>query len=226
MPPKLLALCLVAPLTTVTAIAGATPLAPEQPAYAATLVEFTGGTGLDSLELFPGQSLTMPEGPRPWNQLSFNWFSFSESSLLTPTAFGTLFLLDQEYLGTPAGLNETLSGFLAQTSQISAGRYVFHPQVTLQPGQQYFFYTNASGLMLTGSPVGVNPGGRFYFTRQDTGNFIFEDQASNFEGADANFRLSGRPVPTPAMLPALVGLGIAAVRRRRGANSFPPKIKS
>lgn len=224
--PKLLVLCLVAPLATFPVVVEAASFTSEQPAYADTLVEFTGGTGLDPLELFPGQSLTTPEGPLPWNQLSFNWFSFSAFSLLTPTAFGTLFLLEQEYLGPPVELSETVPGFLAQTSQISDGMYVFNPQVTLRPGQQYFFYTNASGLMLTGSPVSAYPGGQFYLSRQSTGNFIFEDRASSFDGADANFRLTGKPVPTPAMLPALVGLGIATVRRRRGGNSFPPKIKS
>src|SRR3954470_18243563 len=53
-----------------------------------------------------GQSLTTPAGG-PWNDLTFNWFDTGGPpypGIPNPIATGTLFLLGQEYLGTPGAL--------------------------------------------------------------------------------------------------------------------------
>lgn len=216
-------------VTTVTLAVGLeTPLTATQPAQAATLVEFTGGTGFDPFDLFPGQSLTTPQGNLPWNNLAFNWFALPETCVagaiapdactLQSVAFGSLFLLEQEYLGTPNALGDGVPGFVAQTSQIANGRYVFDPQVVLQPNRQYFFYTDTSSLRLTGSPTSALPTEQFYFTRDSAENFVSTAPDIGFFGADGNFRLTGRPVPTPALLPGLVAMGIAAWRRRQQAE--------
>jgi hypothetical protein len=191
--------------TTVTTLAlttGATLFNSVQPATAATITEFTGGT--QAANLFPGQSVTTDSSSLPWNNITFNWFSDEAATI--PTAFGTLFLLTQEYLGTPAGLSAATPGFLAQSQSIVGGQYVFDPSVTLQANTQYFFYTNAIGLS-TGTSNGTYPGGNFYGSSGLSFRFA--------PGQDANFRLSGTPIPTPALLPGLVGMGMIAFRKRR-----------
>src|SRR5690242_7666954 len=68
----------------------------------------SGGAGTFAL----GQSLMTPAGG-PWNNLTFNWFDTGGTPNLgvpSPIATGTLFLLNQEYLGTPAALSAATSG--------------------------------------------------------------------------------------------------------------------
>src|SRR4030088_860863 len=103
------------------------------PVLAAPLVSVTSGTG--SGTFVPGQSVTTPVGG-PFDNIFFNWYN----STGAPTAAGSLFALTQSYTGTPAALSAATPGFLASTSTINSGVYVFTPGVTLQGNTQYFFY--------------------------------------------------------------------------------------
>jgi hypothetical protein len=49
-----------------------------------------------------------------------------------------LFLLDQEYTGTPNALSASTPGFIASAAA-SANEYVFAPSVQLQPNTTYYF---------------------------------------------------------------------------------------
>jgi len=75
-----------------------------------------------------GAVVATPTG-QAWNNITFNWIAPGPS----PAAFGTLFVLTQEYLGTPAALSSATAGFLAASTGISGGMYDFAPGVTLLP---------------------------------------------------------------------------------------------
>ena len=47
-----------------------------------------------------------------------------------------------QYLGTPANLSSSTTGFLGQATA-AGGFYTFGPSLTLLPNTQYFFYENA-----------------------------------------------------------------------------------
>jgi hypothetical protein len=86
---------------------------------------------------YPGQSLTTPMGG-PWNNITFDFLT----SDATPIA-GALFILTQEYLGTPAALSSSTAGFVAQSTGIVNDEWTFAPSLTLAGNTQYWFYGNA-----------------------------------------------------------------------------------
>jgi len=215
---KSIAVSLATSMATLALVAGGTLASSVQPVSAATITESTNVTG--STGFFPGQSVTTPGSGEPWNNITFNWFS--NVSATTPTAFGTLFLLNQSYAGTPASLSSAITGFLAQSQSISGGQYIFDPTVVLQPNTQYFFYANQSGTVI-GANFTTYLGGSAY------GSFGLNSSFVNGPNSDASFRLSGTPVatavPTPALLPGLIGMGVAAFRKRRAeAQSALEKV--
>jgi hypothetical protein len=151
----------------------------------------------------------------PWHDLTFNFFS--DAPATTPTAAGTAFLLTQEYLDTPGGLSSSTPGFLAQTSNIVAGQWVFAPGVTVQPNTMYWVYENAAMGSITGANVvlGIHDYDSFSSGLPYIAGLL----------DSRNFRLSGdvvgAAVPEPASL-TLLGLGAVGMmgyawRRRRGA---------
>jgi hypothetical protein len=94
---------------------------------------------------------------------------------------------------------------------------------------------------LTGTPLGSfnltkfvltqenDPGGPFFkgiisglFSNGNLGSGSFSSQSVNFlgnGGASYSVTLNSTPVPTPALLPGLVGLGVAALRKRKGEGA-------
>lgn len=176
-----------------------------------TLASFTSGA--DGSDIFiPGVRVPV-SGTGTYDHLTFNFYS--DEPATTPTAFGTLFLLSTEYLGTPADLTTTTAGYLAQSQGIMGGVYVFDPTVTLLRGQTYYFYANATGL--TTGEGGLVDGG-LYGSDQAT------DPFHPTPSSEPNFRLAGQPVsatPEPVSL-ALLGTGLVgiagATRKRKKAN--------
>jgi hypothetical protein len=170
---------------------------------AVPIAEFT--TGINGGTFFVGQSVTTP-GTGPWNDLAFNWFDLSGAAV----AGGTLFVYDQAFAGTPAALNAAAPGFIGQSATIVAGVWHFAPSVILQANTQYFFYSNvALSVSGSGGPATAYPGGSAYFS--NGAEAFFTDPVD-----DANFRLTGTPVPEPATgLLVLTGLGAARLARRR-----------
>ena len=158
-----------------------------------------------------GQSVTTPAG-NSWTNISFN---LVESSSNNPYAEGELFLLSASYAGPAAGLSSSTSGFLASTTDIANGEWVFAPDVTLNPSTQYYFYT---GTQFDGSH-------NIWFSLSDpySGGEASQASYSSYYGSlpsvDLVFTLSGTvvPVPEPTTL-ALAGLGAAsllAFRRKK-----------
>jgi hypothetical protein len=108
---------------------------------------------------FTRQSLVTPAGG-PWHNIAIN---FTEVPATTPTAPGTAFLLNQEYLGPPANLGSSTPGYLAASTGIVAGQYDFAPGVTVQPNTTYWVYEKIAVGSITGETIllGTN---RYYFT--------------------------------------------------------------
>jgi hypothetical protein len=182
---------------------------------AAPIVSVTDG--LDRASFVPGQSLTTPSGG-PWSNITFN---FIDTAGL-PTAAGALYLLTQEFLGTPNQLSTGLPGFLATSQSTAGGVYMFAPSLTLAASTQYFVYANAS-LLLTGAGLGTYTGGELYGSSALDSNFM------HLTTQDANFLLAGTPagfttVPESGSV-VLMGLGLAAFLmsyvRRRYISSSP-----
>jgi len=109
---------------------------------------------------FLGQSFTTPSPGGPWDDITFNVFSNVPAT--TPEAVGTAFFLDQLYSGTPSDLSSSTPGFLAASTGITGGMYVFPTALVLDPGVQYFVYEN--GLLPTTSGDDVISGREEYFT--------------------------------------------------------------
>jgi uncharacterized protein (TIGR03437 family) len=159
-----------------------------------TLNENTGGS--TPATGFFGQSFTTPSSG-PWFNVTFNFFSDQGQ---TPVALGTAYLFISPYTGSPADLNgqavtaQSLrarpharpQGFVAASTGVVNGAYVFPPSVVLQPNTTYYIYedTVVPGVM-TGAVVdGAN-------------DFVASSPGSPFtpSAVSTNFRLGGTTVP-------------------------------
>ncbi|MBV9241365.1 MAG: hypothetical protein JO314_05080 [Acidobacteria bacterium] len=167
------------------------------------MAENTGGAFLPGRAFYWGQSFTtVPAVPE--TNIAFNFFSDTGST--TPSAFGTAFLLSSSYLGTPADLSPATPGYIAQANA-SGGFYTF-PHVTLQPGTQYWVYTNASAVISGGN--NTYPGGTGASTGASIGNF-------STDVVSVNFRVTGSPVTTAASV-TISGRVLSAGSGVRGAR--------
>jgi hypothetical protein len=170
----------------------------------------SGGAGTAAL----GQSLTTPIGG-PWNNLTFNWFDTGgtpNAGVPNPIATGTLFLLNQEYLGTPGALSAATPGYIGQSQIIAGGMYWFSSSLIIQPNTTYFFYTNQTvpnnsgdGDVIAGSAYGdIGSGGTYV----------------SFNGIDARFRLQGSVIPEPSgMLLIVMALAVGLLSTRRATRN-------
>jgi hypothetical protein len=178
------------------------------------IASHTGGTSAGSQ--YPAESFTTPAGG-PWNNITFN---FVAGDFATPAAVGTAYLLTQAYTGTPAGLSSSAAGFVAASTGVSGGKYVFAPSVTLQPNTQYFVFSDSSFVMSW--DVSGTSSASFYRALTSSGVF------ANFPLLEANFQVSSTVVSTSVPVlstPALISLGMLlaaaaaflALRQRRAA---------
>jgi hypothetical protein len=172
-----------------TALGG--PASPASSASSVTLAEVTSGSTGTSNN-YVGQSVTI-EARGAFNRIRFNWFDGAGA----PVAFGTLFVLDREYLGTPPGLSESTPGFIARSEAIVGGQYTFHPGVVLRGGRQYWFYTETQGAFMTSFFGSTYDGGDMYVTGMP--NLPFHKAGASGPVPpppgtfiDANFRLEAR----------------------------------
>ena len=76
----------------------------------AIIAEFTGFDGAPSRPGDDGQEVAVGSGG-PWDGITFSFLN--EIGSETSLAIGTLFLLDQEYLGKPSDLSSATSGYVA-----------------------------------------------------------------------------------------------------------------
>jgi hypothetical protein len=143
-----------------------------------------------------GQSVLIPSGG-PFNNIGFNWYTLQGKA----TAFGALYVLKQEYLGTPGDLGPSTPGFLAKSESVANDQYVFAPSVTLESGVQYWFYTDTQGSFAGSFYGSVYPGGDMYVTGYPTLGFHKALASGGLTGptpppgtcVDANFKLMGAP---------------------------------
>ena len=136
-----------------------------------TLVDVTtglevtgGGTGTWN---WAGQSFTVP-GSGAFNNVRFNFYTFQR----TATAFGTLYLLDREYLGVPGDLVPSTPGYLGRAAaDNTAGSYTFAASVTLNAGTRYWVYTDTQGSFAGSFDQDIYPLGDMYVTGYRTNPF-------------------------------------------------------
>jgi len=162
-----------------------------------------GGTGTWN---HAGQSVTIP-GTGAFASLRFNFYTFHGSA----TAFGTLYVLDREYLGLPGDLGPSTPGYLGQADAVIEGHpgpldevkgeYVFPATVTLTGGGKYWFYTNRMGSFCGSFDTDIYPGGDMYVSGTSTVPFRKAHASGRMTGpnsyvppppgvyVDANFRL-------------------------------------
>jgi len=168
----------------------ASPAAPTAaPPVLQTIAELTG-IAVDTGPIAVGQSVTAPSGS----------FANLRFRFLVPNggepANGSLFLLNREYLGTPAGLNATTAGVLASTSRLENGEWIFEQGVTLPGGATYWFVTGSRMRVFT-TPDGARDfyaGGDVYTTGAE--NFPFNlFRPSSTARIDALFQLRGGSSP-------------------------------
>jgi hypothetical protein len=132
-----------------------------------------------------------------------------------PGAFGTAFLLNNEYLGTPAALSPAAAGFLGSANAVG-GIYTFPASLILQPATTYYLYSNSFFDTVNGGP-GAVAGVTTYFAATPTSNFAPTSGALDFLVAGSLVAASP-PLIVPEtssfwlVLPALASVVI----RRRG----------
>jgi hypothetical protein len=180
-------------------------------AFAGVIVQNTAGIELLGAPFFTGQSFTMPSAGGPWDDITFNFFSNIPAT--TPAAFGTAFLLNQQYLGTPSNLSSSTPGFLGESTGIAGGMYLFPATLALDPSVQYFVYENA--LIPTDAISGGNiiGGAQSYSTTSASGNFVSSRASNNFSLFGTV--VSGVPEPSPLMVLVTALLGFGFLRRYR-----------
>lgn len=187
-------------------------LSPVIASGAVTVTESTTGALPVSSDVTIGQSFAVPSGTS-YQNIRFSWIGTDGTS---PLAFGNLFLMDQEYLGTPRDLSSSTAGFVGQSSGISAGEYLFTASLTLNAGSSYWAYTAG-----TPSTAGIgasisNPyGDGVSYTAPIVSEGIYGDYAQNApEILDVNFKVSSVPEPSSVVLLGLGGLALMLYRRK------------
>jgi len=114
-------------------------------------------------------------------------------------------MLSMEYLDTPDALSEATPGYMAMSSEIAGGEWVYNPSVVAWASSTYWFYsdTKFDAQTLVG-PTLETVG---YFSPLGFVNF------SALDPDGMNYRLSGNTVNTVVPEPsALLLLGFGLVR--------------
>lgn len=193
---------------------------------------FTSGTAMTLGTYGRGQSVLTPAGG-PWTNITFCFAGSAEYAEFGdpgcwadfgmdpryPFQPGGLFVLTQEYLGTPVGLSPATPGFLAVSSTMVDAHWVFGSELTLAPLTVYYFYTDSvvhtyellypDGPMTGYATYGGDNGNALC---ADHPYCLFQPKPTN------NYKLTGVAVPEPAS-GWLLGAGCLAlmalrVRRR------------
>ena len=155
---------------------------------------------------YAGQSVTIP-GNGTYSRLRFSWYTFRG----TPTAFGTLHVLDREFLGLPGDLGPSTPGYLGSADAVIEGQpgvlddvkgeYVLPAGLVLRGGVKYWFYTSRQGSFVCSFDTDIYPGGDAYLTGYHTNPFRKAPASGRMIGpgvyvpppagvfVDANFRL-------------------------------------
>lgn len=76
---------------------------------------------------------------------------------------------------------------------------------------------DGAGPLLDGAVAALLTGGTFTPGAYSFRTFVNNPQIGLANDVDYNFQVEALPIPTPALLPGLIGMGVAAWRKRRGA---------
>ena len=164
-----------------------------------------------------GQSFTTGNDSQ-YNAISIGVYADYGNSATNPEAMGSLFLLNQEYLGSAQDLSSSSLGYVAQNQSISSGAWVFDNSVSLNGNTQYWFYTQgytsitpAIGFASGGGPYA---GGITYSGGNGTTNSYLRADV-----IDLGFSVNGSSVPEPSTLAVFgigaLGLVAGGIRRRK-----------
>lgn len=145
-----------------------------------------------------GQSFVVP-GNGTFADVRFHWYSFQKSA----TAFGTLYLLNQEYLGLPRDLGSSTPGFVGRSEQAASGLYVFPSGIRISGGTRYWVYTDTQGSFAGSFDQDIFPAGDLYVTGYPTNPFRKASASGRMVNGvyvppppgvflDANFKLQAR----------------------------------
>ena len=168
-----------------------------------TLMDVTTGLEVTSGQVgtfnHAGQSFVVTESGS-FQGLRFNFYSYKKE----PVAFGSLYLLTQEYLGLPGGLSASTPGFVARSESSAGGVYTFATTAVITGGTKYWVYTDTQGSFAGSFDTDIFAGGDMYVSGIASAPFR-KAQASGrmvngvFVPApagvfvDANFKLQARP---------------------------------
>jgi len=195
------------------AAAAAAALCSALPGGAVTLNENLAGDTTSSAPFFWGQKVSLDAGG-PWNDIAFSFYDQNTD----PLAIGALFLVSQEFAGTPDALSDTAPGVLA-SAQAENDMYSFASNVVLQGGEDYWFYTG-SALSLTGGAASGDPDEQYYLAGTGgSGYFSFQDGVNHsLTGSLVEAETDAiAPVPLPAglvlLVSALGGFGLLRARK-------------
>lgn len=171
----------------------------SQECLAALIVGHTQVTAVD-VGGFPGTSLQF-SGSTSYNNLTFHWYQHAAGSVAaTPTAVGNVYLLGQQYAGTPSNLSSSTPGYIATGVDVGTV-YQFSASVTVNPNTQYFIYSDASMQTVYENP-GTYGDGQSWGALFSGSSFVHQasqDRAFSLQGAAA-------AIPEPTTLAALAGL--------------------
>jgi len=181
----------------------------SMPLPADTITQHVGGNVVSDTGYWWGVTFQTPTGG-PWDKLTFNFYG---ETTITPDAAGTLYLLSQPFTGVPNALSSTAPGFIASTSTIVGGEWVFNSSLTVQPGTQYYLFADQQ-MVIEGGGTDVATT-RNYFTTDPNTTYLVSSPGSG----QPDFLFAGTVVPEPSLL-RLTALGLASglvrLRRRHG----------
>lgn len=189
----------------------------------------TSGWGLTLGTYGRGQSVLTPAGG-PWTNITFCFAGSGEyAEFEDPGCFadfsmdprypfqpGGLFVLTQEYLGAPVDLSPATPGFLAVSSTIVDGRWIFGSELKLAPLTVYYFYTD-SVVRVFDSEHLYNPttGYATFGGESNSGRMCADHPYCDFNRIGTiNHIVTGVPVPEPASA-WLLGAGCLALMALR-----------
>ena len=167
-----------------------------------TLMDVTAGLDVTSGQVgtfnWVGQSFVVAESGI-FGDLRFNFYNYQKR----PVAFGTLYLLTQEFLGVPSAISTSTSGFVARAESNADGVYGFGETAVVTGGTKYWVYSDTQGSFAGSFDTDIYNGGDLYLTGFPANPFRKAAASGRMVNGvlvpapqgvflDANFRLQAR----------------------------------